>query len=354
MKILHLHIELNKTCGITKTILVLAKNSQKEIQHNVFTLSGDNINLFTKNGISVQLVNGNRNSLLDSLRIFYKLFHYCKKEKIDILHAHHRYFDFLSFMLGKFLKIKKVTSVQSKVYGQKLFSYKSPKLVAVSNSIKNHLMQNYYIEENRITLINNFVEDNDETSLSQNNDLLIPQDQKIILFVGRFSRDKGVDILLQAFRLLQKNDEKIFLVMIGAGEEELFLKSFIAENKLNALILVPQEDVNRYYKSADIIILPSRVDPFPLVMLESGMMAKPFIGGDVDGIGEFIEHDQNGLLVEPGNVKELAAAINKLLDDPVKASYLGRNLYEKVKLNCSAEIIIPKYLELYKEVLADG
>ncbi len=354
MKILHLQTELNKTCGITKTILLLAKNSQKGIQHNVFTLGGDNISSFINNGISVQVINGNKNSLLDSLRIFYKLFKYCKKEKIDILHAHHRYFDFLSFVLGKFLRIKKVTSVHSKVYGQKLFSYKSPKLIAVSNSIKNHLMKNYNIEEKRITLINNFVEDNGVTSLSHNSNLLIPRDQKIILFVGRFSREKGVDILVRAFRLLQKNNEKIFLVMIGTGEEELFLKSFIAENKLNALTLVPQEDVSRYYKSADIIILPSRVDPFPLVMLESGMMAKPFIGGGVDGIGEFIEHDQNGLLVEPENVEELAAAIKKLLNDPVKASYLGRNLYEKVKLNCSAEKIIPKYLGLYKEVLADG
>ncbi|MEW6702042.1 MAG: glycosyltransferase family 4 protein [Bacteroidota bacterium] len=354
MKILHLHTELNKVCGITKTILLLAKNSPKEIQHNVFTLGGNNISLFTNNGIAVQVVNGNKNSLFDSLRIFSKVFQYCKKEKIDILHAHDRYFDFLSFMLGKLLKIKKVTSVQSKVYGQKLFSYKSTKLVAVSNSIKNHLLQNYNIEEERITLINNFVEDNYKTSLFQNSDLLIPRDQKIILFVGRFSREKGVDILLHAFRLLQKNDEKIFLVMIGAGEEELFLKSFIAKNKLNVLILVPQEDVSFYYKSADIIVLPSRVDPFPLVMLEAGMMAKPFIGSNVDGIGEFIEHDQNGLLVEPENVEELAAAVNKLLDDPVKALYLGRNLYEKVKLNCSDKKIIPKYLKLYEEILADG
>jgi len=86
----------------------------------------------------------------------------CKKENIDILHAHNRYFDFLAFLVSKIITIKRITSVHSKVYHKKWLSYKSPKLIAASNSVRNHLINNFNIPVGKIVVINNFIDDNKE------------------------------------------------------------------------------------------------------------------------------------------------------------------------------------------------
>jgi len=144
----------------------------------------------------------------------------------------------------------------------------------------------------------------------------------------------------------------VHLVMIGSGDQEAYLKSFIHENKLSAEVIAPLGNVNVYYKRAFAVVLPSRVDPFPLVMLETGIMSKPFIGSAVDGIAEFIESGKDGLLVSPGDINELFAAMKKILDEPLLADSFGKDLFIKVKQKCSTNVILPNYLELYKRVMS--
>ncbi len=352
MKILHLHTELNKTCGITKTILLLAKNPGGEIRFLVFTLGGDNVGLFSKNGISTSVLRVNKYSPFGIIKTIKTIIKICKKEEIDILHSHHRYFDFLAFIISKIVQVKRITTVQSKVFGYKWFSYKSPYLIAVSNAVKIHLLKNYKISESRITVINNFVEEDIQADSYLNIEKIFPYDKKVFLFIGRFSKEKGVDILVEAFKILQSKRKDVHLVMIGFGDKESYLKSFIKENKLSAEIIAPQENVNVFYRKAFAVVLPSRVDPFPLVMLEAGIMSKPFIGASVDGIAEFIESGKDGLLVSPGNINELYVTMRKLLDEPLMADSFGKNLFLKVKQKCSINVVLPHYLDLYRKVMS--
>jgi L-malate glycosyltransferase len=352
MNILHLHTELNKTCGITKTILLLTKNPGGEFRHFVFTLGGDNVGLFNTNGISTLVLKVNKYSPLSIIKTVKTILKICKKEEIDILHAHHRYFDFLAFIISKIIQVKRITTVQSKVFGYKWFSYKSPYLIAVSNAIKSHLVKNFKIPESRITVINNFVEEVVQVDNYLDEEKILPSDKKIFLFIGRFSSEKGVDILVKAFQKLQSTGISVHLVMIGSGDQEAYLKSFIHENKLSAEVIAPLGNVNVYYKRAFAVVLPSRVDPFPLVMLETGIMSKPFIGSAVDGIAEFIESGKDGLLVSPGDINELFAAMKKILDEPLLADSFGKDLFIKVKQKCSTNVILPNYLELYKRVMS--
>ena len=107
----------------------------------------------------------------------------------------------------------------------------------------------------------------------------------------------------------------------------------------------------KFYQVSDIVVLPSRTDPFPYVMLEAGAMKKPFIGGNTGGISEFIEDGVNGLLIEPGNSDQLADKIMFLLNNPVQAELLADALYQKVKKECDCEKYFERLEKIYNQIL---
>ena len=158
MKILHLHTELNLACGITRTISQIVNYSQKKIEYHLISLGGNALSRFESKRIKLKVVSINRHSLSGTIKLFFVLRNYCRNNCIQIVHSHHRYFDALVWFLKPFVKVKTVTSVQSKVCGKKVFSYKSDKLIACSKTIKNHLKKIFNIDEDRIKVIFNSVD----------------------------------------------------------------------------------------------------------------------------------------------------------------------------------------------------
>lgn len=355
MHILHLQTEINKTCGISRTIFLIIKNSSAEIEHSMVTFGGDNITYFIKEKINILQSPLARKSVIGTVKTFLFLWRYCSKNQIAIIHSHHRYFDLMSFLLAKIIKIRTVTSVHSKVTGLRSLSYKADRLIAVGENIREHLINYYKKKPNQIEVIQNFV-DYDYLRLSVSDadlkkSLNIPVDFTIIGFVGRFSRkEKGIDILLKAFNEISKKFRAVYLLLVGNGEDKEYAEFFIKENKLNASLIKENNSVVDYYNIIDLFILPSRVDPFPLVMLEAGAMKVPLIGSRVDGIKEYITDGINGLLFENENVLDLAEKIEHLLNNKEFASQLGENLFNKVKENNSVQNILPKYESLYQRL----
>jgi glycosyltransferase involved in cell wall biosynthesis len=194
--------------------------------------------------------------------------------------------------------------------------------------------------------------DKSDVKISIEKDVLKKQlalsENKIIMFVGRFHKEKGVDVLVKAFKKLFQIDKKVVLVMIGEGEEEKMLREYCSVNNLPVHILSPKKNIFDYYNIADIIVLPSRIDPFPFVMLETGLIQKPFIGSDVDGISELIKHRVNGLLFESENVSELVNSIQMILEDKELAAQLAKKLNNDVITNHSVEKVITSYIEFFK------
>ena len=348
MKILHLHTELNKVCGITKIISSLIVNIGSVHDNEVFTLGGNGIDLFEERGIKIHISNANKYTGLKKNSVLLK--ELLKINNYDIVHCHDRYFDFMVSAIIKTRKNNIVTSVHSKVFGKKIISYKAPYLIAPNICIKNHLVEYYKINEDRINVIGNFVPNN-VSAASQKNNIHESFD---ILFAGRFCREKGVDILLKSFLIVQKKYRNARLTLLGSGEMEREIRLFIQENRINAIVAPPLNDISKYYNAADLFVLPSRTDPFPLVMLEAGSYALPFIGTEVDGIAEFIENGKDGITVQAENVQELSDALIKIIGDPITAQQMGIRLKDKIEKLASAEIIIPKYLALYETIIHDN
>jgi len=357
IKILHLQTELNLACGVTRIISQIINTSSNDYEYHLIAFGGDGLSRFDTFKFKPTIINVNRFSFPETISFFFFLLNYCKKHSIQIIHSHHRYLDFLVWFLKPFVKVKTITSVQSKVYGKKIFSYKANKIIACSNVIKKHLIENFNIQENRIKVIYNSV---DPSELKMNVDsqklkieLGISLEDFVIGYVGRIDfKEKGIDVLLEAFKELTKTNLQFHLLMIGKGLDYKNANNYCNLNNLKVTFLSSKENIFEFYNLMDLVVLPSRIDPFPLVMLEAGLMQKPFIGSNVDGIAELIEHNKDGLLFESGNSEDLKNKILTIINNKELGNSLAKNLNKKVLESFTVDKIIPQYEKLYLDVLS--
>lgn len=346
MNILHLHTGLNITCGISKSIYLIAKYPQSGSRHFVLAFVGDAGKKFSGAEINVKILNRKRSFLKDVLY----LKKYVNENSIDIIHAHHRYWDYVSGAASFFCDAKRITSVQSFVYGKKKLSYKSPILLAAGESVKKHLLEYFGVKGERVIVFNNFSDERETKALRQRqeirSELGISESVYVVGFAGRFSiKEKGIDVLADAFRELSGKYPDVRMVMAGGGSD--IKKIIIPEN---TIILNARENIFDYYNIFDSFILPSRVDPFPLACLEAGIMKIPFIGSDVNGISEMIENRKDGLLFTSGSSKMLAEKMEIFYKDRKFAGECAQRFYEKVKNKYNSINALEKLNRIYKNL----
>jgi len=99
---------------------------------------------------------------------------------------------------------------------------------------------------------------------------------------------------------------------------------------------------------SDMMVLPSRHEGFGICYMEAGLSKRPAIGARGTGAEMTIKHEETGLLFKNNDAEDLAAAIERLLDDPTFAQHLGQNAYEHIMKNFSPQVGITRYLELYR------
>jgi len=350
LKILHLNNYISYTSGVTRYIYHIIKNTNHIFEHEIICLGGDAVELFSNQNVKVTALN--YSGLFSLPGLYFFLSDYCKKNQFDIIHNHHRLFDTITAMIPR-RNFKTIMTIHSKVYGWKWMSYKADKLISVSDCITNQLISYYNKPVAKIKRMKNFVDTSDIKIYINAFELrkqLNIQDNSVILFIGRFIKGKGTDILLKAFNYLYSLDNNIVLIMIGEGEEEKSLNDYSSENKLAVRLISPVVNIFDYYNIADVIVLPSRVDSFPYVMLEAGLMSKPFIGSNVDGISELIKHRINGLLFESENVSELIKCIQMILENQEFAEQISRNLNDDIVSHYTVEKVIHEYIDFYQSL----
>lgn len=353
MNVLHLQPELNLTCGISKSIYLLIKNTKDQISHHIICNGGDGVARYHELHVQLAIKKRFVPALFNYASLSIYVFKYCINNQIDIVHSHHRMFDLIAFGISKLINIKTVTSVHSKVYKFRNASYKSELLIAVSNAVKAHLIKYFKKSENIIMVINNYADPSDITFSRKReeirDELSIEESEIALGYIGRFDKkEKGVDLLLHAF---SKTYEKLYntkLVLIGNGKDEPFVRNYIKQNcYLPISTLKPQENIYEFLNALDIIILPSKIDPFPIILLEAGIIGKSVIASNVDGIPEIIENEVDGLLFENGNIQSLVSCIIRLTDSAELRARLGNNLNKKINTKYSANIVSKKYLDMY-------
>ena len=104
-------------------------------------------------------------------------------------------------------------------------------------------------------------------------------------------------------------------------------------------------------KSSSIVVVPSRMESLPTTVKEAFYLNVPVIGTDVGGIPELIKNNETGIIVPPENPSKLAEAVNELLSDKEKAQKLATNGNTFVKNNMTWDVILPKYVQFYEDLL---
>ena len=181
---------------------------------------------------------------------------------------------------------------------------------------------------------------------------------KFILFVGRFSKSKGIENLISALNII-KNEEilsDVRLVIMGVNfgfeqKMEELVEKFGLSEKIMIIKNPPREDVISAYGESEFLILPSQWELSPLVPLESFAFKKPVISTRSHGIPFTVQDDKTGILVEPENSEELSKAIIKLLQDDNLRERLGMCGYEFVHEECNCISMAKNSLRLYEKVL---
>jgi len=153
----------------------------------------------------------------------------------------------------------------------------------------------------------------------------ITKNEKQIVYIGRDSYEKGIDIL-----------KKI-------------------EDKINAKVVyctnLDWELTMQILKSSDILIVPSRIDNIPNVIKEAFFLKTPVVATNIKGISEIITNDVNGILIPSEKPDRLANTINQLLENEEKMKEIAENGYDFVINNLTWDVLLPKYIKFYEKLI---
>lgn len=180
--------------------------------------------------------------------------------------------------------------------------------------------------------------------------------ESFILFLGRFTKIKGIDLLLLSFKKIvdKKKFQDLKLVILGANfGYEREMNSMIEKLNLKENILVIEKptrgEVISAYHACKFLVLPSRWEMSPLTPLEGFACKKPTISTNIFGIPYVVLNNKNGLLFEPESVDDLKEKIEILLEDKELVKKLGSNGYEFVKKEYSSDNMGNQILKLYEK-----
>ena len=183
---------------------------------------------------------------------------------------------------------------------------------------------------------------------------------KFILFVGRFSKSKGIETLINAFSIikneLKDSDTRLVIMGVDFGyqdEMEKLIKKLNLSEEIKVIKNPPRDDVISAYGESEFLVLPSQWELSPLVPLESFAFKKPVISTNSHGIPYTVQNNKNGILVEPENSLELSNAIVKLLNDSELREKLGVSGYNFVNEECNCVSMAKNSLKLYEDILEE-
>ena len=209
---------------------------------------------------------------------------------------------------------------------------KLQRLFTNSHMVKNQILENYDIDESKISVIHNGVEFSDSICIDDREDLLkkysINPYHHIFLFIGNNYRRKGLDLILQAMRGLKDTS----LIVVGKDKYIDAYKQKAAKLNLsnNSYFLGPQKKVTDFYTIADTLLIPSFYDPFANVTLEALSKGLFVISSNQNGASEILTPEIGITLNNFPDIEELRYSLKIAMQKP-KTLYTAVNIRDKVR-----------------------
>lgn len=183
-----------------------------------------------------------------------------------------------------------------------------------------------------------------------------PRQQPVVFACGRLVREKGFDLLLEAFHLLLPEMPSSRLEIAGDGVERESLERAAAQLGLGAAVTflghISDEALREKMSSAAVLAMPSRWrEGFGLVSVEAAMLELPVVAARVGGLAEVIEHERTGVLVPPEDPVALKNALLDLLRSPEKRSEFGRAARLSAERRFDPDCMVDLYETMYGQAL---
>lgn len=301
--------------------------------------------------------------ILIALKAIILTIYYCLFKNIKIIHIHtasyNSFFrDSIYFLIAK--KLKKTVILH--LHGGKFetFYNKHPKycsyicgkadcIIAVSNYFGN-IFKKLNLNKN-IQVIYNSADEILNSRISKET----KREQLNITFLGAIEKNKGIFDIIEC---LNRNytyfkTKKTHIHICGVGNSKELTNMIEKYNLLNLITYhgwVNKENKNLLLANTDIYLQPSYFESLGIAIIEAMNYSIPIIASDTGGIPELVEHNNNGLLIEPGNINELFNALKKLIEDSELRTSMGKKAYIKSHL-FTTEIMECKLNNLYNYLL---
>jgi len=255
-----------------------------------------------------------------TFRSIFKLIHIIRKEQVDAIHVHDPQSGLMGRIVAKICQIKPVIATRhiTKLVGNYPWLYwienralKNYSCVIVnSHAVQKYLCDQKFVSLDHCKIVYNGIDMDIFSSIERKKN-----HQNIIIgTVARLQHYKGIDILIRAFALVQKECTNIELRIMGDGRERVNLEKMATDLNITPRVkfigsVEKSREVVLFLNEIDIFVLPSRIEGFGISLVEAMAMALPVIGSAIDGIKEVINDGVTGLLFESENIEQLSEKI---------------------------------------------
>jgi glycosyltransferase involved in cell wall biosynthesis len=288
-----------------------------------------------------------------------------KDKGFDLIHAQTRVAQVLGCLVGLKMGIPLVTTCHGffkyRRLGRRLFPCWGQKVIAISDSVRRHLLEDFHLAEDRVSLIYNGIETDRYSSEDirvKDTGIMDPiglaKDALLVGTMGRLSSVKGQKYLISAFKEALSQYPHLELLLVGEGAEKDSLEKQVQELGISDKVFFTSgEDapIEKYLFLMDIFCLSSVSEGLGLALMEAMTAGRACIASDIEGPAELIVQEESGILVPPKDTAALSSAILRLAKNSELRGRLGKKAREKAVNNFSIEKSTAKTIEVYKEVM---
>ena len=305
-----------------------------------------------KSGVEVRYMNKKSGIDFSQILKMKKLF---KEIRPDVVHTHRycaQYAIPAAILAGVKRRVHTVHNIAQKeniTMARKLnkffFKFCSLVPVALSDLIRNSIVEEYGFEDEKIPVIFNGI---DLLKCVPKEEYSITGNFKI-LHIGRFSEQKNHIGLIKAFHEFYKSHSDSELWLIGDGEKRPEIEQYVNENGMASCVkfLGLQSNVYGFLQEADIFVLPSNYEGIPITLIEAMGTGLPIVATNVGGVSDMLKNGENAIIIK-NDIDEIVKSFEDYYNDKQKRETYGKKAKERA-IAFSAETMAEKYAELYKK-----
>lgn len=286
----------------------------------------------------------------------------------DLVHGHDWLVGEVSRMISRRYGVPLLATIHATEYGrnrglhssiqraidrqERMFMSDADRVIVCSQAMHSELNQVFGVSSDKIDVIPNGVDVSSLVSATASSPSYLPRHGHVVAFLGRFVREKGVELLMEAAGVILQRRADVYFVFAGRGPLSDRLKAMAVELNIADRVLFPgfvdDSGRNALLARASLAAFPSLYEPFGIVALEAMGAGVPVIVSDTGGLAEIVEHNVDGLKVYPGDLYGLVRSIERLLEDRTLAQTLAVRGREKTLRKYTWPAVCNQTLDVYK------